>query len=144
VNSFLTPGTPIFVLSKRRRKVGSAQSVRSSNHRLIALNDDKVYFRWRDSAHGNNKEADESAGFLQVAVSKAPLTASLSKYISVSRGALQIQPKDFPVLISRFPMARFYRSLCFLEPIGDSKTLSWISSPSSHEWHAISSSSCSA
>jgi len=27
-----------------------------SNHRLVALNDDKVCFRWRDSAHGNKKK----------------------------------------------------------------------------------------
>jgi hypothetical protein len=27
-----------------------------SNHRLVALNDDNVCFRWRDSAHGNKKK----------------------------------------------------------------------------------------
>jgi hypothetical protein len=27
-----------------------------SNHRLVALNDDNVYFRWRDSAHGNKRK----------------------------------------------------------------------------------------
>ena len=27
-----------------------------SNHRLVALSDDNVYFRWRDSAHGNKKK----------------------------------------------------------------------------------------
>jgi putative transposase len=26
-----------------------------SNHRLVALNDDNVCFRWRDSAHGNKR-----------------------------------------------------------------------------------------
>jgi hypothetical protein len=39
------------------RYVGAyTHRVAISNHRLVALNDDNVYFRWRDSAHGNKRK----------------------------------------------------------------------------------------
>ena len=45
-----------------------------SNHRLVALTDGDVTFRWRDSAHGNKKTADDSAGRRVPASLPAPST----------------------------------------------------------------------
>jgi hypothetical protein len=55
----------VWLINARQRRLGRGaytHRVAISNHRLVALDDGNVTFRWRDSAHGNKERLNHLAG----------------------------------------------------------------------------------